>query len=260
MHRNGFCRGRTKLSGSRRAAAASGFTAVEIWDWRNKPLADMREALAENDTELHTLCVETWQDKCQLGDPGSHTRFLERVRRAAEVALNLKTPKLVVLGGDRVEGRSEAAQYDALLTALDAAADAILGSGLQLLFEVVNRQFEGPNALVQDSRTALGLLRRFDRHDVRFLYDRYHAILNGEALGWAVEGNMDLVGHIQAADIPGRHEFGSGQIDWTNELSWLNKAGYNGMIGIEAEPICDSTQLYAGAQRLLRGSLLAGSI
>lgn len=255
-----FAEGNPSFPDRVRAAAKAGFPAVEIWEWWTKPLPELRHALLETGVELHTLCVETWQDKCQLGDPGSRPVFLERVQRAAVAAIDLGAPKLVVLAGDRVDGFSEAAQHDTLLETLSAAANVIDGSGLQLTVEVVNRQFEGPNALLQDTQTALRLLRTLDRADVRFLYDRYHAILNGESLGWAVEGNMDLIGHIQAADVPGRHEFGTGNTDWTAELSWLAEAGYQGFIGIEAIPLGDSALLYEGAKQALRASIQRSAI
>jgi hydroxypyruvate isomerase len=189
-----------------RAAAAAGFPAVEIWDWRDKPLAALGLALRETGTKLETLCVEDWRDKCQLADPAEHAEFVRRVVETARVAVELGCPKLVVLAGDRRASMGLETQLGAAGEALAWASDAIAELPVELLVEVVNRQLEGPNALLQDSATALELLRRLDRPNVRFLYDRYHAILNGEPLGWAVAGNMPLIGHIQVADIPGRHE------------------------------------------------------
>ncbi|WP_338722037.1 TIM barrel protein [Devosia sp. XK-2] len=234
-----------------RAAAASGFRAVEIWDWWTKPLPDLRDALRDTGTTLHTLCVEDWRDKCQLGDTAARGQFIDRVQRAAEAAITLGTPNLVALPGDRLADVDEAIQRDCLMETLEAAATAIAGSGLTLLLEVVNRQVEGPNALVRDSKTALDLLRQLGRPDVAFLYDRYHAILNAEPLGWAVATNMDLVGHVQVADVPGRHEFGTGTVDWVIELNWLVQAGYTGFVGIEAIPLGPSKDLLARAMRLL---------
>lgn len=234
-----------------RAAAASGFSAVEIWEWWNKPIAEMRTALHETDTSLLTLCAEHWQDKCRLGEPASRALFVERVQRAADTAVALGTPNVVVLSGDRLPDLDPAAQHDALLEALASAADAISGANLTLLLEVVNRQLEGPNALVADSATAIDLLRRLDRPNVRFLYDRYHAILNGEPLGWAIAGNIDLVGHIQAADVPGRHELGTGEVDWAAELNWLRANGYSGHVGIEIIPTGTSSAIHANMMRLI---------
>lgn len=235
-----------------RAAADAGFRAVEIWDWREKPLQELGQALRQTDTELHTLCVEDWRDKCRLGDPDSHAEFVRRVSEATVVAAELGAPKLVVLAGDLVAGTDLDGQRAAAIDALARASDAVSALPVELLVEVVNRQFEGPNALLQDSATALHLLRRLNRPNVRFLYDRYHAILNGEPLGSSVDANMDLVGHIQAADVPGRHEFGTGEHDWAGELRWLLASGYDGYIGIEAEPLGPSRALHSGALALLQ--------
>lgn len=235
-----------------RAAAAAGFPAVEIWDWRDKPLAELGAALRETGTRLETLCVEDWRDKCQLADPAEHAEFVRRVAETAAVAVELDCPKLVVLAGDIRAGVPLETQLGVAADALARAADAIADLPVELLVEVVNRQFEGPNALLQDSANALTLLRRLGRPNLRFLYDRYHAILNGEPLGWAVAGNLPLIGHIQAADIPGRHEFGAGAHDWTAELGWLLQAGYAGYVGIEAMPVGPSEGLYVGAQAVLQ--------
>lgn len=234
-----------------RAAADAGFLAVEIWDWQDKSLPDLKRALLETNTELHTLCVESWRDKCRLADPQSHDQFIARVERAASVAVDLGTPKLVVLAGDRIAGPDEASQRRSAIDALVRASEAVAQSKLELVVEVVNRQFEGPNALLQDSAIAVDVIRRVDCPNVKFLYDRYHAILDDEPLGWAIDGHMDLIGHVQAADIPGRHEFGTGNQDWAEELAWLIRAGYDGFVGLEVVPTSDSGELYAAARSLL---------
>lgn len=234
-----------------RAAADVGFPAVEIWDWQDKSLPDLGRALVETNTELHTLCVETWRDKCELADPRSHEEFIARVERAASVAVELGTPKLVALAGDAIPGLDVTSQRAAVVDALARASDLVAKLNLELVVEVVNRQFEGPNALLQDSASALEVVRQVDRPNVKFLYDRYHAILNDEPLGWAIDTQMDLVGHVQAADVPGRHEFGTGSQDWVDELAWLIRAGYEGYVGIEIVPAADSRDLYAGARSIL---------
>jgi hydroxypyruvate isomerase len=234
-----------------RAAADAGFPAVEIWDWQDKSLPDLGRALAETNTELHTLCVENWRDKCQLGDPQSHDDFIARVERAASVAVELGTPKLVVLAGDVVPHRDSASQRNVVVDALARASDAVAKEDLELVVEVVNRQFEGPSALLQDSASALEVVRQVDRPNVKFLYDRYHAILNGESLGWAIDTQMDLVSHIQVADVPGRHEFGTGDQNWAEEMAWLIRSGYDGYVGIEIEPTADSAGLYTSARSIL---------
>jgi hydroxypyruvate isomerase len=242
-----------------RAAADAGFGAVEIWDWRGKPLRDLDAALRQTGTRLHTLCVEDWRDKCQLGDPAAHPEFLTRVSQAAKVGMDLGVPKLVVLAGDALPGVDRGTQLDAVSDVLARASDAIAAYPIELLIEVVNRQHEGLNAVLQDSQSALELLRQLARPNVRYLYDRYHAILNGEALGRAIESNMDLVGHVQAADVPGRHEFGTGTHDWVAEFTWLLSAGYTGYVGIEATFIRSGEIVLAQARSLLEQARRAAS-
>jgi hydroxypyruvate isomerase len=242
-----FTEGGRALPDRVRAASDAGFPAVEIWAWQDKSLRELQQALSDTGTSLHTLCVEDWRDKCQLGDPQSHPLFIERVTQTARVAADLGAKRLVVLAGDLVPDRTLVAQREAAAEALLRASDAIAGTGLELLLEVVNRAFEGPNALIADTANAVALLRAVNRPNVRLVYDRYHAILNGEPLGWAVGGNMDLVSHVQVADIPGRHEFGTGTHDWVAELAWLTEAGYDGLIGIEASPLGASAAMHKSA-------------
>ncbi|MGW7546416.1 TIM barrel protein [Streptomyces sp. NPDC054770] len=246
-----FLEGERPLDDRVRAAADSGFRAVEIWEWWDKDLSRLTRALDSTDTRLITLCVESWRDKCDLGDPSSHDEFLTRVRAAADAARRLNTSGLVVLAGDVVPGIEPTAQLRNAAEVLARAGEETSGNGLELLVEVVNRAYEGPNALLSDSRSALSLLRAINLPNVRFLYDRYHALLNGEPLDAEIQDAMPLIGHVQAADIPGRHEFGTGTIDWATELAWLQNAGYDGYVGIEATPLGDSSHVYATARALL---------
>ncbi|WP_326574297.1 TIM barrel protein [Streptomyces sp. NBC_00481] len=246
-----FLEGDRPLDDRVRAAADSGFRAVEIWDWWDKDLPRLTRALETTGTRLITLCVESWKDKCDLGDPSSHDEFLARVRAAADAARRTNTPRLVVLAGDVAPEIEPATQLHHAVAVLARAGEEVGRDGLELLVEVVNREHEGPNALISDSRSALSLLRAIDLPNIRFLYDRYHAILNGEPLGAEIEDAIPLIGHVQAADIPGRHEFGTGTIDWAAELAWLQNAGYDGYVGIEATPLGDSSLVYATARALL---------
>ncbi|NEA64007.1 TIM barrel protein [Streptomyces sp. SID12488] len=202
-----FLEGDRPLDDRVRAAADSGFRAVEIWGWWDKDLARLARALDTTDTQLITLCVESWKNKCDLGDPSSHDEFLTRVRAAAEAARQVNTPRLVVLAGDVAPGIEPTAQVHNAVAVLARAGEEVSGDGPELLVEVVDREHEGPNALISGSRSALSLL--------------------------------------------GRHEFGTGTIDWATELAWLQNAGYEGYVGIEATPLGDSSHVYATARALL---------
>lgn len=241
-----FAEGDRSIADRVRAAADAGFSAVEIWDWRDKDAGQLRIALEQTGTSLHTVCVETWRDKCDLGDPGSHDEFVRRVEDTISFATDTGAQRLVVLAGDIVAGIPVQQQRLNAARALARAGEMAAGSGMTLLLEVVNRQFEGPDALIADSETALALIEAIDRDNVRFLYDRYHAVLNGEPLE-LLEDRIAVVGHVQAADVPGRHELGTGSVDWVAELQWLSDHGYRGLVGLETLPTRDSATSYLSA-------------
>jgi hydroxypyruvate isomerase len=77
---------------------------------------------------------------------------------------------------------------------------------------------------------------------VRLLFDLYHAAVMDESTAEVLEGRLDRVAHLQIADTPGRHEPGSGRIDWRAELGWIVGHGYRGRIGLEYTPTTATTE------------------
>lgn len=234
-----------------RAAADAGFAGVEIWDWRDKDVPTLRAALDQTGLELVTACVEHWSDKCALADRHAHPEFLRRVADTIDAAAELGTRRLVVLGGDRHDEVSPSEQRDAVVDVLRAAADLAAASDMTLLLEVVNREIEGPRAVIDSTARAFEVIDAVGSGALAMLYDRYHAVLNGEDLE-PIAHRMDAIGHIQVADVPGRGEPGSGEIDWRAELGWLDRHGYTGFIGLECTPTVDSRDVLARTLEILR--------
>lgn len=234
-----------------RLLADAGFPAVELWQWREWDLGAVRRALDATGTRLVTMCVEGWTDKTQLADPGSHDLFVARVVESASAAADVGCAGLVVLAGDVRARGDRTHQVQAVVDALARAAEAARAHGVVLLLEVVNREDEAPDAIVGSTRAAVDILRRVDDPSVRLLYDRYHAFRNGEATGEQLSDAVPLIGHIQIADAPGRHEPGTGVIDWLEEFRWLHEHGYAGGIGVEATPLASVADVYRGLHSLV---------
>jgi hypothetical protein len=68
----------------------------------------------------------------------------------------------------------------------------------------------------------------------------YHSVTMAERPEEVLAGRLDLVAHVQIADVPGRHEPGSGTIDWPAVIGWLSASGYAGRIGLEFIPSADT--------------------
>lgn len=215
------------------AAAAHGFDAVEIWEWRNKDVLALQAALDENDVSLLSLIVDP---KLDLTDRANHRQYLKGVEESVPVAQQLGSPYLVVVAGDEQPGVPRADQHAAVGEALTAAADVVAGSGVTLLLENLNSKVDHVGTYLDRTAEALQLIREVDRPELRMLFDAYHALVMGEDIETELAGSIDLVGHVQIADVPGRHEPGTGTIDWRAQFEALDRLGYTGAVGLEYSP------------------------
>jgi len=91
---------------------------------------------------------------------------------------------------------------------------------------------------------------------VRLLYDLYHSVVEGEDPEVVLPEVVDVVGHVQIADAPGRGEPGTGAIDWPAAFALFDRVGYQGTIGVECYPTLPST---ANALAYVR-SVAAGAL
>jgi hydroxypyruvate isomerase len=224
------------------AAARAGLDAVEFWLWRNKDLDALERALDRTGmvvtgfmSQHEGLATPTeW-----LVDPGRHRAFLAGLRESIPVAHRLGSPVLVTHSGDRLPGVDDREQRDAMVEALREAAPIVEDAGLLLLVEPLNTRVDHPGHFLDDTVLATEIVREVDHPSVRLMYDLYHSVAMGE-VPERVVADIGLVGEVQIADCPGRHEPGSGTIDWRAQVDWLRRVGYEGYLGLEYAPAGDS--------------------
>ncbi|WP_218775150.1 hydroxypyruvate isomerase family protein [Leifsonia sp. NCR5] len=216
-----------------RAAAAHGLDAVEIWGWRDKDVEAIRAALDETGVTLLSLIVDP---QLQLTDPSTHEPYLDGVRDSLEVAIALGAPNLVVVAGQELDGVPRQDQHDAVVSVLSRAAAIVGDSGVTLLLEPLNSRVDHVGTYLWSTREGLDIVREVGSPQLRLLLDAYHALVMGEDLAAVVGDDIALVGHVQVADAPGRHEPGTGTIDWQAQFRLLRDLGYSGRWGMEYAP------------------------
>lgn len=216
-----------------RACAAAGLQGVEIHMWRAKPEAELKRALDETGLVLTSMLVEP---RVQLVTTEGQDALLQSVRESAAGAKRLGARALVVASGMTIAGRDEASQRAAIVANLKLMTPICEDAGVMLLFEPVNTLVDHPGVFTDRTPAGLDLIEEVGRPGLRLLYDIYHSAAMRERPEDVLGNRVHLVGHVQAADHPGRNQPGSGGIDFPHYFRLLRGKGYNGFVGLEYRP------------------------
>lgn len=221
-----------------RAAAALGIPAVEILWWREKNLDELARTLEETGVALETICSEPMG---ALVDPEFHETFIAGLVESAAAAERLKYPYLVTTAGDGRAGVPRLEQREAVVRVLRTAGQVLTTYNVTLLLENLNSRVDHVGTFLDTTDECLDVIEEVDSPHVRLLYDLYHSLVMDERPDSVLADRTDLVGHVQIADVPGRHEPGTGKVDWRYQLR-SRKLGYSGRIGLEYIPTADTAK------------------
>jgi hydroxypyruvate isomerase len=224
-------------------AANNGFSAVEYlfpYDW---PVDQLVEALGTYGLKqvLHNLPAGDWAggERGIACIPGREQEFQDGVGRAVEYAKALTCPRLNCLVGLTPENESDEAIQKTLINNLRFAADALEKEQIKLLVEPLNDK-NFPGFYLVGSLQTIDLLDQIGHANIQLQYDIYHMQrMEGELIN-SITTLVDRVGHVQLADNPGRHEPGSGEINFENVFKAIDESGYSGWIGCEYIPAGDT--------------------
>ena len=221
-----------------RSAAAAGVGAVEFWTWRDKDIPAIGAALAETGVSLEGFVSDPVG---RLVDRSTHDLFAAGIEESSRVASSLGCSNLIVLAGDTLPDASAEEQRAALVDTLRRSARIAAGWGVTLLLEPLNTRVDHVGHYLESTREGLAVVEEVAEQNLLLLLDLYHAAVMSEELDDSIGDRMSLIGHVHAADTPGRHEPGTGTIDWHQTVAWLQRHGYSGRIGLEYQPTCNTT-------------------
>ena len=215
-----------------RAAAAAGYRAVEFHLWRDKNLPGIAAALTETGVRLTGVCVDP---RRSIVDPAERPELICAVRESIAATAVLGRPPLIVASGFKVEGMSAADHFANAVAALKEATALAEQAGVMLLLEPLNTRLFAAMYLVS-TRLGLDLIEAVGSPNLRLLFDVWHSACMGEDMAEVLAGRIDLVAHVQVADMDDRHEPGTGTLDWDRIMRTLADLGYRGDIGLEYFP------------------------
>jgi hydroxypyruvate isomerase len=175
--------------------------------------------------------------------PDRGAEFRAGVAKAIEYARVLGVTRLNCLAGKRVPGRSDEEHWQTLARNVRFAATELAPHGIELLIEPINH-FDIPGFFLNRTEQALKLLDEVGQPNVRVQYDVYHAQREEGELTATLRQQVARIGHIQIADNPGRHQPGTGEINFPFLFRQFDDCGYAGWVGLEYVPTPDTANSF----------------
>ncbi|MEO9227930.1 MAG: 2-oxo-tetronate isomerase [Devosia sp.] len=231
------------------AAAEAGFSAVEFLF----PYAFGAEQIAE-ELERHSLELALFNLPPGDWDAGERGlaclperagEFERSVTTAMDYAARLRPKRLHLMSGNGQ--RAEAPAVAAYRRGIDIACAAAAPLGIDIVIEPINSR-DMPTYFLNDFGWAAQLIGDLGHANLKLQYDIYHRqILHGDVLK-SLEALLPIIGHVQIAAVPDRHEPGTGELDDGRILGHLDTLGYQGFVGLEYRPKGDTVEGLAWRQ------------
>ena len=222
-----------------KAVADLGFEALEFGFPSHADLEALDACRQEHGLRivLFNQDVPVWDaaNRGYLVDPKRRAEFQRALDQALTIARRLGVEKIMLPAGVVLPGMARQAQRECMLENLCAAAPLAAEANVILTIEVLNPD-DNPGYFLTSSPEALEIVRRVDHPNVRFQMDTYHLQRLEGHLVETLRANIGWIGHLQFADEPGRHEPGTGRIDFAALESAAEAGGYQGYIGLEYIP------------------------
>jgi len=218
--------------------AAAGYNGVELVGEFQKWSADETRRIMTRIRSLGLIVDSMSGVRAGFSVPADSNLFMTQLAAQIEAAKRLECPQIILLSGKRVEELEHEAQQKTSIENLKRAAEMVSRENLQIVIEPIDA-LENPAIYLTTVTEGFEIVRQVGSPNVKVLYDFYHEQRGYGNLIEKLEGNVDLIGLVHIADVPGRHEPGTGEIDYQNIYRKLFELGYNRFVAMEFYPTGD---------------------
>lgn len=171
--------------------------------------------------------------------PGKEAAFRENLAASKKYCEALKPEALVVPAYTPPDGVSKEQALPVFKENMRIAAEEMAEIGIPVIIEALNPEIR-PNCLLTTSAEVMAVVEELGHPNLGMEYDQYHMYGTEGKMEETVEKYLSYIGNIQIADIPGRGEPGSGEVDFDRFLSALDRMGYDKWVALEYVPTGDS--------------------
>jgi len=228
------------------AAKNDGFEAVEFWDWRIRDLDETRKA-----AEAANIIISGFNGDADysLVDPTHKEKYLDYLKQSIAAAKKLGARSVTIHSNALGEGGVVVNHYDDLSDTVKLCSmyDTLLAcvkiaeeEQINLNLEALNVTTDHVGNFLKYTQMSAEICRLINSPRLKVLYDVYHMQINEGCICDTITKYVDQIGHVHVADAPGRHEPGTGEINYKKVIRHLEACGYKGFVGYELFPLKDT--------------------
>ncbi len=228
-------------------AKKAGFDAVEFWEWQAKDLKAIKKALRET-----ALRVGIFQGNTEgrMTNPQDKDLYIAGVMKSLEAAKMLGSKFLFlmsdILKADRTVEElasplSAEQKREATMTVLRALRPLAERERITFVIEPLNTYVDHRGYSLNHTQPAFEMVREIGSPHIKVVYDIYHMqIMEGNIIQ-TIKDNMGEIGYVHIADVPGRNQPGTGELNYPNIFKALRELKYKGIVGFEFTPKGESS-------------------
>jgi hydroxypyruvate isomerase len=235
--------------------AEARYTGFEFGEWRAQDPVAINKIKNRLGLECACLVGNRAVDPkgMTLVDPKDRDGFLTEIKASVEAAKRFESTRLVTLTGNALPGVSRQAQHQSIVEGLKAAHDVVAPAGITLIVEPLNTLVNHKGYYLDHTQEAFEIMREVGSPHVKILFDIYHVqIMDGNLIS-TIRANLQHIGHFHVGDVPGRHEPGTGEINYTNVFHAIQEGGFRDFVAMEYSPSKDPMATLAEVRAMAYG-------
>jgi hydroxypyruvate isomerase len=210
-------------------AAGNGAEAIEFWSWWDKNLQAVKMACNNSNVAVAAICTRF----LSLVDECEQEAYLQGLKETIDAAQLLGCRTIISQVGKELNSVPREAQRLQLADGLRKAADLLSTHDIRLVIEPLNTRVDHKGYFLWSSDEAAQIIQEVNSQHVKMLFDIYHQqVMEGDILQHIRE-NLDCIGHMHCAGVPGRHSLTDSELNYGYVFKAIEAMGYDGFMGLE---------------------------
>ncbi|GHU37741.1 hydroxypyruvate isomerase [Clostridia bacterium] len=241
-------------------AADAGLKAVEFWLWSNKDIPKIKALCDQYGMTVTTMCIDSEtpavsevfnKKRLMYREQDAKDAFFAACEESIKKANYLGVPTLIITVGNERNDITREEQHANIVIQLKHVEKLFESAGITLIVEPLNVITDHRGYYLPSGYEGFGILDEIDSPSIKLLYDIYHQQVSEGNLIANIRKNISRIGHFHVADAPGRHEPGTGEINYRNVFKAISETDYKGYVGLEYSPTKDTLETLQHVKSLL---------